>query len=485
MPGPVRVESAAMPTPARSTPAQPAPAPGVDTDPSAGAVRTRLVDVAALQPGLHVELDLGWLDHPFPGNRLRLRDQAQIATLARLGLSQVRVRLDLSEPAAVAALTLTQARDTAAATAPAPPAASCDPAPDETIRRRASLARQRRSLARSERQHGQAVRAWQALARAAQDDPVATGQAATSYAARLVDELDSDADTCLRVLHHGGGPAAALHGVNVTVLALLLARRLGLPTEDQQAVALGALLHDIGKLLLPEPLRQGGPGHAALELRARRDHVLHGVRLGLAMGLPPAALRVIAQHHELHDGSGLPQGLRGEDISRPARIVALVDSYERLCNPAGPGVIRTPHEAQALLYAQLRAQLDPVILAAFVKLLGVYPPGSVVQLSDDRHAMVVAAHPDQPLAPSVLVHDAGVPRDEAVLVHLHTTPGLAIRRSLPPRQLPRATLDYLAPTERPSWYHAQALHDDDQACTLPGELDALASRVAQPTPTRA
>jgi hypothetical protein len=65
-----------------------------------------------------------------------------------------------------------------------------------------------------------------------------------------------------------------------------------------------------------------------------------------------------------------------------------------------------------------------------------------------------------------------------VLLHLHAAPGLGIRRSLPPQHLPRATLDYLAPTERQTWYHVQGLHADIEDTTQPGALDPLATCTA-------
>jgi len=119
--------------------------------------------------------------------------------------------------------------------------------------------------------------------------------------------------------------------------------------------------------------------------------------------------------------------------------------------------LRTPHEAQALLYAQRRNQLDTEVLTAFVKLLGVYPPGSVVQLSDERMAMVVSVHPMHPLRPSVLVYDPRVAPDDALLLHLVQETDLSVRRSLHPQHLPRAMLDYLSPRERVSYYFAHGL----------------------------
>jgi hypothetical protein len=170
------------------------------------------------------------------------------------------------------------------------------------------------------------------------------------------------------------------------------------------------------------------------------------------MGLGPQALAALAQHHELTDGHGFPLGLKGDFIEPAARLVALVDRYDDLCNPPPGSAPLTPHEALSLLYTQGRTRYDATLLAAFIHLMGVYPAGSAVQLSDDRYALVVAVEPTRPLQPRVLVHDPRTPVDEALLLDLGEAGGLSIRRSLPPSRLPPVVLQYLAPRPRPAWF---------------------------------
>jgi putative nucleotidyltransferase with HDIG domain len=329
---------------------------------------------------------------------------------------------------------------------------------DPAQARRAQLAAQRDSLIRSERLHAQATRAWQGITRDAVAQPTLARDTAASLAGSMVTQLCEDDNTTVRMLSEAAGTASSQHAINVCVLSLMLARRLGLDEAQLQGVAMGALLHDIGKLLLPDHLRNLGADCGALAEREQREHVAQGLRLGMSMGLDALALRVIAQHHELRDGSGLPKGLSGDDIVLPARIVGLVNFYDRLCNPRQKGSpLRTPHEAQALMFAQMRHKLDVEVLGTFVKLLGVYPPGSVVQLSDERIAMVVGVHPMHPLRPSVLVYDPKVAPADALLLHLVHEGSLSVRRSLHPQHLPRAMLDYLSPRDRVNYYFAHGL----------------------------
>jgi len=174
------------------------------------------------------------------------------------------------------------------------------------------------------------------------------------------------------------------------------------------------------------------------------------------MGLSAGATAVIAQHHEHADGSGFPAGLNSDRMTMAARIVALVNRYDNLCNPRLPARALTPHEALSLLFAQGRSKFDTSILGAFIKMMGVYPPGSTVQLTDDRYATVLAVNSSRPLKPSVLVHDPAIPREEALVLDLESAVGLGIRRSIKAQQLPPTALDYLAPSPRIAYFFEPA-----------------------------
>jgi hypothetical protein len=177
-----------------------------------------------------------------------------------------------------------------------------------------------------------------------------------------------------------------------------------------------------------------------------------GVQVAKSMGLPTGALTAIAQHHELIDGSGFPLRAKGDSMSRSARILALVNRYDNLCNPSRAAAALTPHESLSLIFAQQKTRFDAGALSAFIRMMGVYPPGSVVQLVDERYAMVVSVNSARPLKPRVLVHDAGVTRHEALILDLELAPHVGIRRSLKPVALPAAAMDFLAPRQRVSYF---------------------------------
>jgi len=180
------------------------------------------------------------------------------------------------------------------------------------------------------------------------------------------------------------------------------------------------------------------------------------------MGLTAGAMAVIGQHHEHADGSGFPGKLNSDRMTMAARIVALVNRYDNLCNPRLPARALTPHEALSLLFAQGRSKFDTSILGAFIKMMGVYPPGSTVQLTDDRYALVVAVNSARPLKPTVIVHDAATPRAEALVLDLEKAAGIGIRRSVRAQQLPPTALDYLAPGARVTYFFEPSAANDEE-----------------------
>jgi putative nucleotidyltransferase with HDIG domain len=430
-----------------------------------------LVDVQALRVGMFVHLEGGWMAHPFPLSRFKITSAEQIATIRSLGLKRVRWEPQLSDVIDDAA-GLPANADDGAATAPAASALPAAPivsaevaepaapvqSPEAQARaaHRRQLARQREALQVCERQFAEAAGACGELTRLAAAKPQEAGAQAQALSRALLDKMLDGQEMCLQLLGVAAGGKAAAHALNVTILSLLLGRRLGLNDADMLDLGVGALVHDIGKLELPDRVRHAEDHFIAAETREYESHVAHGVQQARRMGLALGATLVVAQHHEASDGSGFPQRHGGDKLTLPARVVALVNRYDNLCNPNLAARAVTPHEALALLFAAQAQRFDKAVLGSFIKMMGVYPPGSTVQLSDDRYALVVNVNAARPLKPSVLVHEPKVPRDDALVLDLQTRPELGIRRSVKPQQLPPAALAYLAPARRVAYFFEPA-----------------------------
>ncbi len=416
------------------------------------------VSVRDLQVGMFVHLDLGWMQHPFALSSFRIQSPEQIETIRGLGLERVRWDPAASGPAPDAA---TAAHGAAAPDGPMEPAHT--PQALEARARRERLARHRQQTALLERECGEAGRALREATRRARSEPEAARDDVQSLSRKLLDRLSGDGEHCIRLVNSQAGDRASAHGLNVTVIALLLARSLALPDDEMMALGVGALLHDVGKLELPDRLRHHDEAFNTAETNAYREHVAHGVAIGRRMGLATGALAVIGQHHEAADGSGFPLRLNAERITRAARIVAIADRYDNLCNPGVAARALTPHEAVSMLFTQLRRRFDDALLGSFIRMMGVYPAGSVVQLTDERYAMVMAVNSSRPLKPRVLVHDPRVPPEEALLLDLEQTPGLGIRRSLAPARLPADARDYLAPRQHLGYFFEPVGHEAEGA----------------------
>ena len=182
-------------------------------------------------------------------------------------------------------------------------------------------------------------------------------------------------------------------------------------------------------------------------------HPQYGVEIGQKAGMPKIVLEVIASHHEFLDGSGYPNKLKGDAIRMPTRIVTIANVYDKLCNHADPNQSLTPHEALSMMYARRRAQFDSAAMATLVKSLGVYPPGTLVRLSNDAMGLVMNMNVGQPLRPRILVYDDEIPKEEAIILDLSAeSKDLSISASIRPGLLPRAIFDYLNPRKRVNYY---------------------------------
>ena len=454
------------------------------------------IAVDELRVGMFVHLDLKWWAHPFALSSFKLTSPDQIATIRGLGLTQLRWSPERSSldggdaPPVAAAANDDAVAETvqdpaasleAAAQSPVEDPASDTPAPGSTPdtfaaqsassaahgreasavarahERRAQLAAQREASRVCTRQYGEAAKSLKAATECAFSRPEAARQAAEGLTRALLDKMLIDGELCIRVLADARADRATAHALNVAVISLLMARVFGFNEDEMLDVGVGSLLHDIGKLELPERVRQPDSQASPADQGLYREHVMHGLAIGRRMGLNPGALLVIAQHHEMADGSGFPNRLIVDRMHAAARIVALVNRYDNLCDPALPAHALTPHEALSLIFAQTRSKFDASMLNAFIRMMGVYPPGSVVQLTDDRFALVTNVNSTRPLKPRVLVFDPLMPADEALHLNLEQHADLGIRRSLRAQQLPDDALHYLAPQQRVIYFFEPAL----------------------------
>jgi len=381
---------------------------------------------------MYVHLETGWLRHPFPVSSFKIVNDEQLQTLRTLKLKAVQV--DLSRSDLEEAVT--------PSVAPPRPVVS-HPDSDAHAWRDSILGVQSRFLG--------AVSVFDDVQALLPANPERARATTDRLVAQQVVKLAQARDLSLHLLADTGGATFGVHGVNVSVLSLLLGKTLGLRNDVLQDLGTAALLHDIGKPGLEisasaNALNQGTDRVPLRETTYAR-HVGESVALALSMGYPPSVTTAIAQHHEWADGSGFPLGLLATDMDIAGQILALANNFERLCNLPLQGNEMTPHEAMAALYGQYRQRYTPEVLKAFVQTLGVYPPGSLVELSDGRMGVVVSVNTSQSLKPQVLTYDTQTAQ-KLRFVDLLEYVGLGIRRGLTRNQLSRNALEALQPQRR-------------------------------------
>jgi len=416
-----------------------------------------------LRVGLYIHLDLSWLEHPFKFNNFRIRSQAEIVQIKALGLERIRYDPLRSDPAALPVRTdevpgRALAEEAAQAAGSAQPDAVAEPgihvqAPDEAEPakddRRSRLKALHHAIHECERRFSDVARDVKRIERDICVNPAKNLDEAQMLIRALVDSLLTEGEVVLHAMQpRAGAPDHYVHALNVMVLALILAKTLDMRCEEARDVGLGALFHDIGKTQIPDRVVLKTDPLTTAEAALLRQHPELGARLAAGMGFPEAVVRIILQHHEWCDGTGYPARLQRESIDPLARVVAIVNMYENLCNPANVNDAMTPYEALAHLFAKQRRKLDADVLMLFIKTLGIYPPGSIVELSDNTFGTVISVNPNKPLRPHVLMRAPKVPRDQPLVVNLGETASVTIARCLRPSQLPRDVFEYLAPARR-------------------------------------
>ena len=420
-------------------------------------IHTQFIDVAQLRVGMFIYLDMGWMDHPFPVSNFKISNQSQIDTLQSLGLEQIRYAPDKSTLEAPDGSDASESSNKTVVSIVQESAAAI-----AARQRKELLADQQASLQICERQFSHAAQTFKQVTDIIHAQPVVAKELTEQLIQGFLGQVLGEEEAAIRLLSEKAGEKTSLHSMNVTVISLLLGKALQLGKAEMLELGVGAMLHDIGKIELPDRLRWLDDHFTVSEKQLYNEHVMHGVNLARKMNLSPNTMLLIAQHHEHADATGYPSRVPGEKISPISRIVALVNQYDNLCNPSNPALAITPHEALSQIFTQYKPRFHVPTLTAFIRMMGIYPPGSVVQLTDERYALVVSVNSARPIKPKVVIHQPSIPREEALVINLEHEQKLSIQRSLKPLQLPKAAYDYLSPRKRLCYFFERGLEAETE-----------------------
>jgi len=409
-----------------------------------------LIDPSQVVIGLFVWIDLSWDDHPFLYNRFKIRDDKQIATIRALrahGHLYYYAEKSTATPAPLVEIVEEvpeAAADTVAERGFAEEMAR------QNEEKHARLRQQKDVAARADRAWEQAARVTREAMLGMVRTPKQAGAQLLDLSQRTASLISQGQEVLLHLLGDKQGEGPQFHALNVMTLSMLLGKAAGLGEQQLAELALGTLAHDIGKAKVPLHILKAKT-RAKHEEDFYRMHGAYGLELAKVSGVfGPVALSVIADHHEYLDGSGWPLGKTNPGPA--ARIAAVVDRYDRLCSPESPErEALMPSEALARLFRTESAKFDQHLLKLLIKLLGVYPPGTLVRLNDESLGLVVSPGKDS-LRPNILIYSPEMPKQEAPTIDLAQVAELKIEEALRPSALPADVLQWMNPRQRLSYF---------------------------------
>ena len=405
-----------------------------------------------LRLGMYVDLNCSWFKHPFPRRSFKLTSQSQLTTIKGLGLATVLVYPRESDP------------ETDEEGNAIPPSPSSTGVSETTARSSAARASAEPEapppIVEALPTHGdyhQAVELASTAYRQILDQSsqmMKNLSGGSEEGLRHAQSMIGGLSILLTNTEAAGTVASAfdpediananlLHALNVATLSMIVAQQFDIDQEALQLIGMAGLLLDVGEQRIPRHI---------LQTRARRSEVenvkyqLHPY-LGVEMlrrfpGFPEEVLDVIRSHHERLDGSGYPEKLKGDQISLPTRIVSAVDHYDALVNSFHPEDALSPAEALATMYKHQHRLFSSEVLIAMIQTLGVFPPGTVVTLTDGSFGQVLNINFKYRLKPLVLLHDQAAPADQPRTVDLQTESELSILRAMPRDDLPGNVVEY-------------------------------------------
>ena len=277
--------------------------------------------------------------------------------------------------------------------------------PEMKLRRYADRAPVEEELPRAREAFGRGSQVLDALMADVRSGRVPSVQEVGRAVDDMVDSMIDNPDALmwvarLREEDHG----TYQHGVKVGLYLVALGRHLGFPRRDLAHLGMIGMLADVGKTRLPRALLDKPGMLTPSEHNVVKEHVRLGLEaLTQSVALAEPVMQGIAQHHERLDGSGYPKGLKGEEIGIYGRMAAIADSFAALVTARPYANASAPQDALMNLYEWAGTSFHEPLVEQFVQSIGIFPVGSLVELSTGEVAVVLAHNRVRRLEPRVLV----------------------------------------------------------------------------------
>ena len=401
------------------------------------------IAISQLRPGMYVsDLNCGWLDHPFMVNQFKVESRDVIEKIRRHGIRQLYIDtakgLDVAEgvPKAEVKKQIDAGLQALASKRP------------EAIK----PVRLEEELSQAKLVKAQALDITHNMLEDARLGRQIELEQAEPVVEAMADSVFRNQDALVSLLRvKNADEYTFLHSVSVCVLMISFAKSLGMGRGVIHDIAVGALLHDVGKMQInPEVLNK--PARLTDEEFAHmKDHVSLGEAiLADQRGLHEVSRRVAAEHHERFDGSGYPRGLKGDEISLYGQMAAIVDVYDAITSHRVYHRGMEPTDALRKLFEWSEFHFNRKLVHNFIHCVGIYPAGSLVKLESGRIAVVVEQVPGDALHPHVRVVVDHATRGRPVPYDLFLADeGEKIADNASPEELKIDPMNFLTPPELP------------------------------------
>ena len=354
---------------------------------------TKKIDVRQLRPGMYVA-DLGsdWMAHPFLRSKLMIKDEAMVAKIIDAGIHEVYIDpakgLDVADAPTHKEVERELEEQMLQVAVEAP------------VQRRISADEE---MGKAKKIHAEANRIIHDIMR----DVRLGEQVRLESVEPAVEQMTES------ILRNGGALLSLcrvknkddytfLHSVSVCALQVSFCRALGMDATTIHLAGIGGLLHDIGKVKVPDQILNKAGRLTDDEFKVMKCHVEESKKiLDQTEGISEISVQVAYQHHERHDGSGYPEGLKGEAISQMGKMAAICDVYDAITSDRVYHKGLAPHEALRKIFEWSKFHFDPALVQQFLRTIGIYPVGTLVMLESGRLAIVMEQGEGSLLQPSV------------------------------------------------------------------------------------
>ncbi|MDR1038184.1 MAG: HD-GYP domain-containing protein [Deltaproteobacteria bacterium] len=399
------------------------------------------MSTSELKVGMFVaDVGRAWFNHPWSSKSRLLTEQTEIQELLDYGIDEVYIDTERSKlkgqagggrkPFVPVAGTSGPIRR-AASSAPSPVAAAPDP-----------VSQLEAELPKAAKAYGKALDTSKALLAACYMNKRIEVSEVQENVDELVESVTRNQDALSALIKlRRFDDYTYTHCLNVSVLSISTGKALGLSQEDLRILGMGTMFHDLGKTRVPAYILNKPGKLTDEEFSVMRNHAAlsEEIILEQKLDVDDQVVKVARFHHERMDGSGYPDHLKGEQIPRLATICGLSDVYDALTSDRVYHKGMLPHDALKFIYGLRGTHFEPSWVDRFVQSVGIYPPGSVVELNSGHIAVVIEVIHTSLLNPviKIVADPSGRIMSRPKLVHLASqTEGaaLSITKVIPPSE---------------------------------------------------